>query len=382
MNVRRVVLSSLILAALARAACVVADDNLDGAILGPAEPIGKLLVVKVGFDDEPSPLPPAPAPPLASAVISASPGRLFGPDYSIQVPPMGIPSPTNFDTREIPFHLSQAIFGLNAAGLNEEAKHVRVLLTTFQAKHQTRLQLAEKQAQLNELQAEVERLKRRVETGIAADELVISINIIEVENDEIRNDMRKLFIETSGLSNQGETVTHSALKVIDKIAFEGLMAKLRQADEVRFVGRPVMRTLSGQEASVSNGRSLPIAQVGGRPANEFGTTVTIHPTITHEHQLRCRMSAEFCVPDVANGVTLDGAFVPGLTRRKVQSTFDIKDGQTAILGGFVECLLNKQTKETFVTVTVGIVQPYDKAAGPIVFPVNDIPQPVPFLLVK
>ncbi len=382
MNLRRVVLSSLVLAALARATCTVAEDNFDGAILGPAEPIGKLLIVKAGFDDEPATLPPTPAPPLESAVISASPGRLFGPDYSIQVPPMGIPSPTNFDTREIPFHLSQAIFGLNAAGLNEEAKQVRVLLTTFQAKHQTRLQLAEKQAQLNELQAEVERLKRRVETGIAADELVISINIIEVENDEIRNEMRKLFIETSGLSNQGETATLSTLKVIDKDDFESLLAKLRQADEVRFVGRPVMRTLSGQEASVSNGHSLPIAQIGGRPANEFGTTVTVQPTITHENELRSKMSVEFSVPDVANGVTLDGTFVPGLTRRKIQSTFDIKNGQTAILSGFVECLLNKQTKETFVTVTVGIVQPNDRAASPIVLPVNAISQPVPSLLVK
>ena len=72
MSVRPFVLSSLVLAALARAACAVAEESSDGAVLGPAEPIGKLLIVKAAFDDEPDPV--APIPMLEPAAISLPPG--------------------------------------------------------------------------------------------------------------------------------------------------------------------------------------------------------------------------------------------------------------------------------------------------------------------
>ena len=134
---------------------------------------------------------------------------------------------------------------------------------------------------------------------------------------------------------------------------------------------------------MSNGYSLPIALAGGRPAIEFGTTVKVLPTITKENEIRLALSVEMSEPDAANGVTLNDTFVPGLTRRKVQSTVDIKNGQTLIVGGFVStCPKTKQTKETFVTATVGIVQPYGGIELPLVLPVNVAPQPAPSLLLK
>ena len=117
MSVRRVVLSSLMVSALALVACVVADDFSDGAVLGPAEPIGKLLVVKASFDDELAPASPVPLPPDELRVF-ASPAEGLAHEQCA-VPAQGaawretaISPPVD----EIPYHLKQAILRLSAAG--------------------------------------------------------------------------------------------------------------------------------------------------------------------------------------------------------------------------------------------------------------------------
>ena len=377
MSVRRVVLSSFVLVALARATCAVADDPSDKAVLGPAEPIGELLVLKVGFDDELQPLPPTPSPLLDPKPFSIPPGLLLAPaDITVSdgygMPGNGMLRATARITpsEEIAFHLSQAALRLTVAGLTEEAEQASSLLRKFQAKHQPRLLLAAKQAQLSELQAEVHRLKLRVEKGITADQVSVSIKIIEIDE----GDGRKAFTGNPRYPKNRETAQRSSLaKTLDKGEFQELLTRIQDVKGARVLSSPTLIVLSGQPGQVQSRGKYPIPEIalaGGPKEISYGTSVTATPTIMEKDQIRLQVEIEASEMDVANGVTLNGTFVPGQTRRRVQSTLDLKDGQTTIFGGLVSTR-NEQTTETFIAVTAEIVQPFDEINAPIA------PQPIP-----
>ncbi len=385
MSVRRVVLSSLMVSALALVARVVADDFSDGAVLGPAEPIGKLLVVKAGFDDEPAPLHLAPFA-LLEPEESASPAAALSPVYD--------PTPEGFfgvlrtaktisPNEEIAFHLSQAALRLTAAGLIEEAKQANSLLQEFQTKHQTRLLLAAKQAQLSELQSEIERLKLRVEKGITAEQVVVSMKIFSVTNKEVCERLMgpqavatQVGTEVSGLSRRLEPQEHREL-----------MEWLKECQGVEILSNPRVIILSGSTGVVSSGHvhTLPgVAQAGGASQFKTGMTVSLTPTITEKDALRLAAQIEVSELDELNGVTLNDTFVPGVTNRKCQTTCDIKHGQTLVLSSSPNAQPpgDQPFKEIFVFATVEIVPMYDETASPLVLPVHAIPQPAAVPLVK
>jgi Flp pilus assembly secretin CpaC len=348
-----------------------ADDPSDKAVLGPAEPIGKLLVVKAGFDDEPEPLPPAPIPLLEPEAISLPPGLLLNPAHFNTTASCAVmPTTTQIDASEIPFHLSQAILGLTAAGLTEEAERVSSLLKEFQTKHQARLLLAAKQAQLNELRAEIDRLKLRIEKGITAEQVSVSIKIIEIDE----GDGRKAFTGNPHYPKNGETAKHSSLtKTLDKGEFQELMTRIQDVKGARVLSSPTLIVLSGQQGQVQSGGKYPIPEIalaGGPKEISYGTFLTATPTIMDKDQVRLQVDIEASEMDEANGATLNGKFVPGLTRRRFQSTLDLKDGQTTIFGGLVSTR-NEQTTEMFVVVTAEIVQPFDESNAPT------SPRPIP-----
>ncbi len=377
MNVRQFVLSSLVLAALARATSVLAEESSDGAVLGPAEPIGKLLVVKAGFDDEPAPLPSVPFP-LLEPEEFASPAAALVPVFA--------PTPEGFfgvlrtakisPNEEIAFHLSQAALRLTIAGLAEEAKQVHSLLHEFQTKHQTRLLLATKQAQLNELQAEIERLKLRLEKGITADEIQIYVKIIEADvrvAEELLGELANDVLGENGklLLPEPNNRLRVVTSVLDRTEFLRLIESKRKDGTLRVLSEPVLIVSSGRPGSVHSGGSIPtpkIAQAGGPAELDFGTTVHTTATILDKDRIRVALIAEFAELDHANTVNE----IPGVTRRRVQSTLELKDGQTVVLGGLVTSTETKSVS-TIITVTAEIVHSLDEIAAPPV----EVLQPTP-----
>lgn len=380
MSVRHFVLSSLVLAALARATSVLAEDSPDKPVLGPVEPIGELLVLKAGFDNESQTLPPAPSPLLELKPISIPPGLLLSPaDITI---PDGYGMPGNGMLRataritpsdEIALHLSQAVLSLTAAGLNEEAKQVGSLLRDFETKHQPRLLLAAKQAQLNELQAEIDRLKRRVEKEVVAEQVSISIKMFETNDTAAL----KLLKESLGLPETEQTANaFTQPKTLSKQDLEKLMESLQDKDGVRILCSPRLIVQSGQTGEVNTGGKFLIPlPVGGSEERSFGSFVTASPTITDKDQIRLAVTVENSELDMASVVTINNTTIPGLSRRRVQTTLELKDGQTVVLGGLISTRNDKST-ELFITVMAEIVQPFDKSIDPIA------PQPIPAPLLK
>ena len=387
MSVRRVVLSSFVLVVLVRATCAVAGDPSNKAVLGPAEPIGELLILKAGleFEDEPQPLPHDPIPLLPTKLISIPPGLLLTP-ANITVPD-GYGMPGNGMLRataritpsdEIALHLSQAVLSLTAAGLNEEAEQVGSLLREFQTKHQSRLLLAAKQAQLNELRAEIERLKLRVEKGITSDQIQLSIKIIEVDGQAAKD----LFGDDANpLGDAPVNDLQSLLRLLDPKEFLRLVESKRKDGAMKVLAEPTLVTQTGRPARFHSGGSIPtpqIAQAGGPAELEFGTTVLATATIIDMDLIRVALTVELAELDRANSVN----GIPGVNRRRVQSTLELKDGQTVVLGGLLKSTESK-TVGTFYTVTAEIIEPSNEIAIRLSAPV-ETPQPTqtPIRLVK
>lgn len=388
MSVRRVVLSSFVLVVLARATCAVAGDPSNKAVLGPAEPIGELLVLKAGleFEDEPQPLPHDPIPLLPTKRISIPPGLLLAPaDITF---PDGYGMPGNGMLRataritpsdEIALHLSQAILGLTAAGLNEEAEQVSSLLREFQTKHQARLLLAAKQAQLDALQAEIERLKLRVEKGITSDQIHLSVKFIEADGkvaEELLGELTKELLgdDKAAVFPEPARRLQSLTRVLDRKEFQRLVESKRKEGLLKVLAEPTIVAQTCRPARFRSGGSFPIpqiAQAGGPASIEYGTTVLATATILDQDLIRVALTAEFVELDPANSVNE----IPVVNRRRVQTTLELKDGQTVIVGGLVASTETK-TVATIITVTAEIIEPLNQIAVPLT-PSVEVPQPTP-----
>lgn len=372
MSIRRVVLSSFVLLALARTACVVADDLPTKPVLGPAVPIGELLILKASleFDGEPQPLPSEPTPLLPTQRI---PPQTEG----LPAPPLG-PADDGDLLRtaapirvceEIPFHLTQAILGMRLAGLNEQADRAASLLKEFQTKHQSRLLLAAKQAQLSELQAEVHRLKLRVEKGITAEQVQLSVKIIEVER-PVGKDLLK------AAGGDPVAITRLTPTKLDGNEFLRQVEAKRKVGAAKFLAEPILVSRSGLPARLQNGGSFPtgrITQTGGPESLEFGTTVLATATIMDKDLIDLVFTGEMAELDWANATVLDGKSIPGLTRRRVRTHVELKSDQTLVVGGMVTTREEKEI-ETFITVTAEIIEPTNEPAVPLA-PPAEVPQP-------
>lgn len=135
--------------------------------------------------------------------------------------------------------------------------------------------------------------------------------------------------------------------------FEGFMQALKEEGLLKIQAEPVLVTRSGEAARLDNGGEfpIPVPQSLGTVTiewREFGVILEALPIVISPTRLRQQVVAEVSEKDVANGVTLNGTFVPGLTRRRVQSTVEMEFGQTLVLGGLISTRINGSTSKTAV----------------------------------
>ena len=94
---------------------------------------------------------------------------------------------------------------------------------------------------------------------------------------------------------------------------------------LKIAAEPVLVTRSGEAAQLDNGGEfpIPVPQSLGTVTiewKEFGVILQALPIVISPTRLRQQVYAEVSEKDVANQITLNGTTVPGITRRRVQST--------------------------------------------------------------
>jgi len=131
--------------------------------------------------------------------------------------------------------------------------------------------------------------------------------------------------------------------------FDPIGARIRaleQQNKAKVLSEPNLLVLDGREASMLVGGEIPVpvvqsAQVGGAGSvtieyKEFGVRLKILPVITSENTLQLKVMPEVSSLDFANAIVLSGFRIPALRTRRAETTVDIKDGQSLIIGGLLQ----------------------------------------------
>ncbi|KAB0563814.1 type II and III secretion system protein family protein, partial [Brucella pituitosa] len=83
---------------------------------------------------------------------------------------------------------------------------------------------------------------------------------------------------------------------------------------------------------------IPVPQALGTTTIEykpFGIGLTVSPTILSENRIALKVAPEASDLDFSRGITLNGATVPAIITRRADTTVELGDGESFIIGGLV-----------------------------------------------
>lgn len=157
--------------------------------------------------------------------------------------------------------------------------------------------------------------------------------------------------------NQGGGVTLSdALNILLIRPDLDLIATIRLLETkqlVQILAEPNVLALNGKQASFLAGGEFPYPVVQGSSGlaaptvtiqfREFGIRLSFKPQITSRGTIRLQVEPEVSALDFANGATLQGFVVPGLSVRKVSTEIELENKQSFAIAG----LLDNRFTETF-----------------------------------
>ena len=108
----------------------------------------------------------------------------------------------------------------------------------------------------------------------------------------------------------------------------------------RVLAEPTLVAMSGQSASFLAGGELPIPVPQGLGTTSieykpFGIGLTLTPTVLSNERIVLKVAPEASDLDYTNAVNIDGVAVPAITTRRADTTVELGDGESFIIGGLV-----------------------------------------------
>ena len=123
----------------------------------------------------------------------------------------------------------------------------------------------------------------------------------------------------------------------------GLIAGLNLLESnglARVLAEPTLVAMSGQSASFLAGGELPVpvSQSLGTTTVQykpFGIGLTVSPTVLSNDRIALKVAPEASDLDYNNAVNVDGLAVPAITTRRADTTVELGDGESFVIGGLV-----------------------------------------------
>lgn len=108
----------------------------------------------------------------------------------------------------------------------------------------------------------------------------------------------------------------------------------------RVLAEPSLLAISGQSAHFLAGGEVPIPVAQGNGAinieyKSYGVGLTVSPTVLANDRIVLKVAPESSELDYANAVTLQSVAVPAITTRRADTTVELGDGESFVIGGLV-----------------------------------------------
>lgn len=118
----------------------------------------------------------------------------------------------------------------------------------------------------------------------------------------------------------------------------------------RVLAEPSLTALSGQSASFLAGGELPIPQSGGLGTTTivykpFGIGLTVSPTILSKGRIALKVAPEASEIDYSNAIAVAGISIPAITTRRADTTVELGDGESFVIGGLVSRTTKSSVKK-------------------------------------
>ena len=137
---------------------------------------------------------------------------------------------------------------------------------------------------------------------------------------------------------------------IGGLSIQGILNALETKGMARTLAKPTLVALSGEKASFLAGGEfpIPVAQSGGNNGNgtftvefkTFGVSLAFTPTVLSDKTINMIVEPEVSEIDPTASLTINGITVPGLKTRRVNTTLELRDGESFAIAG----LLQQDTK--------------------------------------
>ncbi len=158
---------------------------------------------------------------------------------------------------------------------------------------------------------------------------------------------------SSSGSGSGSAITSAFNLVLGHTSANGRHSwssniNLLQGDGMaRVLAEPTLVALSGQSASFLSGGELPIPEPQGLGTTTivykpFGIGLTVTPTVLAPDRIALKVAPEASDLDYTNALVLNGTSVPAIITRRADTTVELGDGETFVIGGLVSQNITSQ----------------------------------------
>ncbi|HYQ21844.1 type II and III secretion system protein family protein [Stenotrophomonas sp.] len=144
-------------------------------------------------------------------------------------------------------------------------------------------------------------------------------------------------------SNESESPLSSAFRLVfgsTKGLWNADVDLLQANGMARVLAEPTLVALSGQSASFLAGGELPILEPQGLGTTTitykpFGIGLTVTPTVLAPNRIALKVAPEASDLDYTNSIALNGVQIPSITTRRADTTVELGDGESFVIGGLV-----------------------------------------------
>ncbi|QGZ62919.1 type II and III secretion system protein family protein [Paraburkholderia acidisoli] len=142
----------------------------------------------------------------------------------------------------------------------------------------------------------------------------------------------------------GITPISSAFNLVFSSVSHGLFADLSLMETnnlARVLAEPTLVALSGQSASFLAGGEIPVPVPEGLGTTSieykpYGIGLSLTPTVLSPQRIALKVAPEASQLDFTNAVTISGVSVPAITTRRAETTVELGDGESFVIGGLID----------------------------------------------